>query len=37
VLIVFFHRTLPTIWHGNGGLNAFLFDKLGELHGSSSE
>ena len=30
-------RTLPAIWHGNGGLNAFLFDTFGELHGSISE
>jgi hypothetical protein len=30
-------RTLPAIWHGNGGLNAFLFDTLGELRGGASE
>ena len=30
-------RTLPSIWHGNGGLNAFLFETFGELHVSSSD
>jgi hypothetical protein len=28
--------TMPVIWHGNGGLNAFLFDTFGEQHGAAA-